>query len=124
MLELLWLLFTTLGASIRPRQDLVLENLLLRHQVAALTRPTRNRPRARLRTWDNLLWILARRWWAGWRKHLAFVTPDTVVRWHRLGWRLFKCWKSRSRGGRPHLSAEVRDLTATKSVLSPHRRAE
>jgi hypothetical protein len=62
------------------RQALVLENLLLRHQLAVLTRPTRSRPRARLRTWDKLLWVLARRLRAGWREHLTFVTPDTVVR--------------------------------------------
>src|SRR5205809_5005997 len=70
VLELLWLLLTTVVVSVRPRQDLVLENLLLRHQLAVLTRPTRTRPRARLRSWDKLLWILARRFCAGWREHL------------------------------------------------------
>ena len=55
VLELLWLLFTTVLVWARPRQDLVLENLLLRHQLAVLTRPTRTRPRARLRAWDKLL---------------------------------------------------------------------
>ena len=65
MLELLWLLLTTIFCSLRPRQDLVLENLLLRRQIAVLTRPTRFRPRARLRTWDKLLWGLARRFRAG-----------------------------------------------------------
>ena len=50
-----------------------------------------------------------------WRAHLTFVTLDTVVRWHRQGWRLFWRWKSRSRGGRPHLSSELRDLIATMS---------
>src|SRR5437879_3603286 len=99
----------------RPRQDLVLENLLLRHQLTVLTRPTRTRPRARLRIWDKLLWVLARRWYAHWREHLTFVTPETVVRWHRQGWRLFWRWKSRSRGGRPHLSPEVQELIATIS---------
>ena len=89
MLELLSLLLTIILASVRPHQDLVLENLLLRHQLAVLTRPTRTRPRARLRTWDKLLWVLTRRWCACWRDHLSFVTPDTVVRWHRQGWRLF-----------------------------------
>ena len=115
MLELLWLLLTTILACVRPRQDLVLENLLLRHQLAVLTRPTRTRPRARLRIWDKLLWVLARQWCAGWRKHLAIITPETVVRWHRQGWRLFWRWKSRSRGGRPHLSPEVQELIASMS---------
>jgi putative transposase len=113
MLEPLWLLLTTVLVSVRPRQDLVLENLLLRHQLAVFTRPTRTRPRARLCTWDKLLWVLARRFCAGWREHLAIVTPDTVVRWHRHGWRLLWRWRSRSRGGRPHLSPEVRDLIVT-----------
>jgi putative transposase len=113
VLELLWLLLTTVLAWARPRQDLVLENLLLRHQLAVLTRPTRTRPRARLRTGDKLLWVLARRFCAGWRDHLAIVTPETVVRWHRQGWCLLWRWKSRSRGGRPHLSPEVRDLIVT-----------
>jgi hypothetical protein len=89
VLELLWLLLTGVLACVRPRQDLVLENLLLRHQLAVLTRPTRTRPRARLRIWDKLLWVLARGWCTRWRERVAIVTPDTVVRWHRQGWRLF-----------------------------------
>jgi hypothetical protein len=68
VLELLWLLLTAVLAWARPRQDLVFENLLLRHQLAVLTRPTRTRPRARLRTRDTLLWILARRFYGSWRE--------------------------------------------------------
>ena len=115
MLELLWLVLTAILACVRPRQDLVLENLLLRHQLAVLTRPTRTRPRRQLRTWDKVLWVLARRFCAGWHEHLAFVTPDTVVRWHRQGWRLFWRWKSRSRGGRPQLGPEIQEFIATMS---------
>ena len=92
MIELLWLLLTILRAAARPRQDLVVKNLLLRHQLAVLTHPTRTRPRTRLRTWDKLLWVLASRVCYGWREHLVFVTPDTVLRWHRQGWRLFWRW--------------------------------
>jgi hypothetical protein len=64
---------------------------------------------------DKLLWVVARRFCAGWREHLAIVAPDTVVRWHPRGWRLFWRWTSRSRGGRPHLSPEARELIATIS---------
>ncbi len=92
MLELLGILLTTVLASVRPRRDLVPENLLLRHQLAMLTRPTRTRRRARLRIWDELLWVLARQCWAGWHEYLTIITPDTVVRWHRQGWRLFWRW--------------------------------
>ena len=102
-------------AWVRRRQDLVAENLLLRHQLAVLTRPTRTRLRPRLCPWDKLLWVLARRWCAHWREHLTFVTPDTVIRWHRQGWALFWRWQSRSRGGRPHLSPEIRDLIVAMS---------
>ena len=80
MLELLWLVFTSALAWVRPRHDLVLENVLLRHQLAVLTRPTRTRPRTRLRLWDKLVWVLAHRLCPGWREHLAFVTPATVAR--------------------------------------------
>jgi putative transposase len=62
-----------------------------------------------------VLWVLARRFCGGWREQLSIVTPDTVVRWHRQGWRLFWRWTSRSRGGRPHLSPEARDLILTMS---------
>jgi hypothetical protein len=51
-----WLLLVGLWARVRPHQDLVLENMLLRHQLAVLTRPTRTRPLAQLRTWDKLVW--------------------------------------------------------------------
>jgi putative transposase len=115
VLELLWLVFTAVLAWLRPRRDLMADNLLLRHQLAVLTRPTRTRARAPLHLWDKLFWVLARRFCAGWREHLRIVTPDTVVRWHRQGWRLFWRWKSRSRGGRPHLSPEVRELIVTMS---------
>jgi putative transposase len=92
MLELLWLVLMTVLILPRPRQDLAPEKLLLRHQLAVLTRPTRTRPGARLRTWDKLVWVLVRRFCAGWREHLTFVTPETVVRWHWQGWRLFWRW--------------------------------
>ena len=115
VLELIWLLVTTVLASARPRRDLIVENLLLRHQLAVLTRPTRTRACPRLRLWDKLLWVLARHFCAGWRKHLRIVTPETVVPWHRQGWRLFWHGKSRSRGGRPQLSPEGRDLIRTMS---------
>ena len=119
VLELFWLLTTTVLAWMRPRQDLVLENLLLRHQLTVLTRPTRTRRPARLRAWDKLLWILARRWCARWREHLTLVTPETVVRWHRQGWRLVWRWKSRSLGGRPRVAKEVRDLIRRMSFENP-----
>jgi transposase InsO family protein len=107
MLELLTLLLGVLSAALRSRRDLVLENLLLRHQLAVAARPRR---RSRLRPWDKLLWLLGRRFCADWRRHLVLVTPETVIRWHREGWHLFWRWRSRSFGGRPRLGGETREL--------------
>ena len=117
MLDLLLLLLAVLRAALRKRGDLVVENLLLRHQLAVLTRPARTRPR--LRTRDKLLWLLVRQLRTDWRRHLVIVRPETVVRWHRHAWRLVWRWKSRTRLGRPRLSPEVRELIATMSRHNP-----
>ena len=121
MLDLLWLLLTVLRSAARDRRDLVLENLLLRHQLAIALR---SKPRPKLSRRDRLLWVLAGRFCPAWRRHLALVRPETVVRWHRLGWRLFWWWRSRSTGGRPRLSVEVRQLIATISRENPMWGAE
>jgi putative transposase len=117
MIELLAPLLGALRATLRRRADLVAEHLLLRHQLAALTRPGRKRPPLRVR--DKLVWVLARRLCGDWRRHLVFVRPETVVRWHRQAWKLFWRWKSRTRLGRPRLSAEVRELIATMARDNP-----
>jgi transposase InsO family protein len=114
---LLAVLFGLLRAAFRDRGDLAAENLLLRHQLAVLTRPTGRRPRLRRR--DKLVWMLARRLCRDWRRHLVLVRPETVVAWHRRGWRLFWWWRSRCPLGRPRLSAEVRELIATMSRDNP-----
>jgi transposase InsO family protein len=118
MLDLLRLVLMTLRAACRSRGDLVLENLLLRHQLAVLARPTCRR-RYRFRRLDQLLWVLVRRLRRDWRRHLVVVSPDTVVRWHRAGWRLYWRWRSRSPGGRPRLSPEMQELIARMSGENP-----
>jgi putative transposase len=112
MLELLRLVLGTVRVACGGRHALLLENLVLRQQLAVLLR-TRRRPRLRRR--DKLFWLLVRRLNAEWRRHLVLVSPDTVVRWHRQGWRLFWRWKSRTQLGRPHLPADIRELIATMS---------
>jgi hypothetical protein len=79
MLELLWLLVTTALAWMRPRQDLAREHLLLCHQFAVLTRPTRARPRPGLRARDKLLWAPGRRFWSsrGRRQRVRPVRSST-----------------------------------------------
>jgi putative transposase len=117
MLEYLLLLADLFRALLCSRSALIAENLLLRQQLAALTRPTRQRPR--LHTRDKLLWIVVRWVWRDWRRHLVVVRPETVIGWHRTGWRLVWRWASRPRGGRPRLSGEVRDLIARIARENP-----
>src|SRR5262245_19810453 len=116
MMRLLAISFCALRASVSSRADLVLENLLLRQQLAVALRSPR---RPRLRKRDKLFWVLVRRLRVDWRRHLLLVRPETVVRWHRQGWKLFWCWKSRTRLGRPRLGSEVRGLIAEMSRENP-----
>jgi putative transposase len=59
---------------------------------------------------DRLFWVVARRLVSDWRRHLVLVHPETVLRWHRQGWRLLWWWRSRRPTGRPRLTPEVRAL--------------
>jgi hypothetical protein len=111
MLEYLLLVLNLLHATMRDREALVAENLLLRHQLAVLTRPTRKRPR--LRALDKLIWVVVRALRRDWRRHPVLVRPESVIRWHRQVWRLFWRWRSRGPLGRPRLSPEVRELIVT-----------
>jgi len=113
VLGFLVLMLRVLIDSFRSRHDLVLENLVLRHQLDVLQR---TRPKPRLRNRDRVLWVWLRRPWPrGWARQLRIVRPDTVIGWHRQGWRLYWTWRSRTRLGRPRLGPEVRELIARMS---------
>jgi putative transposase len=99
-----------------PRGQLVLENLALRQQLAVLRRSV---PRPRLRPWDRVFWAWLSHCWAGWKGALVIVTPATVVGWHRQSFRLYWCWKSRGRTGRPRIDPEVRRLIRRMSLENP-----
>jgi hypothetical protein len=109
MLISLTTLLTNLSSIFHSRSALQLENLALRHQIGVLQRSSRKRPR--LTRLDRLLWVWLSRIWSDWRSALAIVEPETVVAWHRKGFRLFWTWKVRhGQPGRPVISREVRDL--------------
>src|SRR6516165_1499254 len=99
----------TLVRLFRSRQGLLLENLALRQQLAVLKRRT---PRTSLGNFDRLFWIVARRLWSGWKQSLILVSPETVVRWHRAGFRCYWSLISKVRNpvGRKPTSKEVRNL--------------
>ncbi len=91
-----------------PRLVLVAENLALRQQLLVLHRSS-NRPRLRHR--DRLFWIALSQLWRDWRSILVIVKPETVIKWHRQGFKCYWRWKSRSaRVGRPKINQEVRVL--------------
>src|SRR3982074_3316356 len=98
-----------LARCFRSRRRLLLENLALRQQLAVLKR---RQARPTLLPFDKVFWVLACRLWSDWKKSLLVVTPETVVRWHRVGFRLY--WslisKVRKQVGRKRLSREVRKL--------------
>ena len=101
----------------RSRAALHLEILALRHQLAVVNR--RRRSRLRLTSTDRVLWAWLSRAWHGWRAALHIVRPETVVAWHRQGFRLFWAWKSRHRTGRPNVPADVRALIRELSTANP-----
>jgi putative transposase len=109
MLISLRTLLATLSSVFRSRAALQLENLALRHQIGILQRSARKRPK--LTPADRLLWVGLSRIWRDWRSALAIVQPETVIAWHRAGFRLFWTWKVRhGQPGRPIVSREIRDL--------------
>ena len=73
-------------SACRSRRDLVLENLVLRQQINVLQRSV---SRPTIRDGDRLFWIALSRLWGSWREALAIVKPETVVRWHREGFRAY-----------------------------------
>jgi putative transposase len=109
MLRLLRILAVVFTRSLRSRRNLVLENLALRQQLGVLKQKY---PHPRFAAADILFWVILRRFWPGWNQVLILVQPETVVRWHRAGFKLFWTWLSRhrKRAGRKCVSRELRKL--------------
>jgi len=117
MTPLLLALLGTVPALFQTHRSLALENLALRQQLAIL-RSSQRRPR--LTTADRWFWVVLARRWSEWRSALAIVTPDTVLRWHREGFR--RHWARKSRGresGRPALDPQVVRLIRDMSGANP-----
>ena len=109
----------SLRSLFRSRAALQAEVFALRHQLLVLERQRAGKP-ARLRNSDRLLWAWLPRVWPEWRRSLVLVQPETVLRWHRRGFRLYWCWKSQPRRpGRPGISPEVRELILEMSRANP-----
>jgi hypothetical protein len=68
---------------------------------------------------DRFFWLVVRSLYPDWKQHLILVRPETVVRWHRQGRRLYWRWRSGHQLGRPRLSPEIRELIATMASENP-----
>ena len=108
MLEIAELLLRWLASLLKSRRRLQAENLVLRHQLNLLRR--RAPGRVRLSNADRLALVWLYRLCPAVVDAVTIVRPETVIRWHRRGFKAFWRWKSRSRGGRPAIPKEVRDL--------------
>jgi len=111
-------LLVSLRDCFRTRLVLQAEIIALRHQLLVLQRSSRGQ-RLRLRVFDRFFWVWLSRLWGGWQSALLIVKPETVIAWHRRGFRLYWTWKSRHRQGRPNVSTEIRDLIRKMSVANP-----
>ena len=111
------LLSVAASATFKSRAALHFENIALRHQLGVLQRSVK---RPKLTAPDRCFWACLSRPWADWRSALVIVKPETVIAWHRKGFRLFWTWKVRNgKAGRPAVPKEVRELIRTISRQNP-----
>jgi len=117
MMRLLLVVLCSLRSALRSHADLAVENLALRQQLASFAKTAR---RPRISGADRWFWIILRRFWTRWLDVLVFVKPETVVRWHRAGFRCYWTWLSRrQRRGRPAVDAELRALIRKMATENP-----
>ena len=110
------MIFVFVRSLLRSQSDLAAENLVLRQQLAVLEQRSK---RPRLRNRDRIFWTWIARLWSNWRSVLVIVQPETVVRWHQQGFKLYWRWKSRDRPGRPRIDVEIRKLIRRMSQENP-----
>lgn len=105
----------SLVSALQSHRDLAFENLILRQQLAVMKRSC---SRPSISRSDRQFWVLVSRVWSKWRDTLFIVKPETVIHWHKKGFRRYWTRKSR-RKGRPQLDAEIRKLIRRMSVANP-----
>jgi transposase InsO family protein len=107
MIDLLSALLATARSSLKSQRELALENLALRQQLAVVKRKVK---RPKLTKADRAFWVALSRLCPDWQNAVILVKPETVIGWHRKGFKLYWTWKSRNRGGRPPIDGELRTL--------------
>ena len=117
MFSLFCFLFAILASPFESKSRLEAENAVLRHQLIVLRRKMPGR--VRLTNYDR--WFLAQlyRWFPSILQVVTIVQPETLVRWHRAGFRCYWRWRSRSRAGRPQIETDLRALIRRMSIENP-----
>ena len=106
-----------LRAILVPKARLAIENLALRQQVAVFKQSVK---RPKLRPRDRVFWVCLSRLWSNWRSALVIVQPETVIKWHRQGFKRYWRWKSgKGKPGRPPIEREIRNLIRRMSRENP-----
>jgi transposase InsO family protein len=117
MIGLICFVVGLLASPFKSKMRLEAENAVLRHQLIVLRR--RQRGRVRLTNNDRWFFIQLYRWFPSILQVLTIIRPETLVRWHRAGFRRYWQWKSRRLGGRPQIETELRVLIRRMSVENP-----
>jgi len=95
--------------------NMAMEIIAIRQQLAVMKQQNK---RPKIGMFTRLFWVILSWIWSGWRDVLVIVTPDTVIRWHRKGFKLF--WKLKSKiPGRPKIDPEIRDQVKTMALANP-----
>jgi putative transposase len=110
-------LYLFLRAYVISRATLAAENLALRQQLSVLEHSVK---RPKLRPRDRVFWVWLSRLWPDWRTVLSIIQPDTVIKWHQQGFKLYWRWKSKPKtAGRPPIDQEIRDLIRRMARENP-----
>jgi putative transposase len=112
-------MLSSLLTGLRGQAALQAENIALRHQLTVLLR-TQEPKRPVLKAADRCLWVWLSTLWSAWRSALRIVKPETIIGWHRQGFRWYWTWKVRhGKVGRPLVPKQIRDLIRTMSRDNP-----
>jgi hypothetical protein len=117
MIGLLCFILAVLASPFKSKLRLEAENAVLRHQLNVVRR--RLPGRVRLTKHDRWFFIQLYRWFPSILQVLTIIRPETLVRWHRVGFRCYWRWKSRRRGGRPQIDTKLRGLIRRMSMENP-----
>jgi len=117
MIELLKIIFQTSLSTLKTKKELAFENLALRQQINILRRSAK---RPKLKNSERAFWVFLSKIFKDWKEVLVIVKPETVIRWHRKGFKAYWRWKSRTnKRGRPKVSKEIRELIHRMSIANP-----